>query len=351
MYSGEEESRPTLGQVAALMERANAKRQHISGDQLERFTRHPAGVAPELCRESVRLQSDRCGSVGGIALGPDDQPYFATKVGGQHAVVSLGGGVWLMSDPKKGRSETLEIVGVKTDGTPVARKICHSPGARFRYFVGNRQIRVNEGSFARGAAIVAQDGSVLWSVVRGDTPSGAPAYGLMRTDDEGTNRLEPIARQLSHIVESNDGRVFVCWQDGEGVHLLDNSSGGSLVLDEGSLVVGLAHVPDAPFGIVVIDQSGSRILILDETVSRIKSRLLIGRNRYLSNFISFPEGGWGYVSETTRDPLQCWVVLGWEQPGFELVSPTFQRDGKWCYYGIIGRHLYTMELPLDELLS
>jgi hypothetical protein len=38
-------------------------------------------------------------------------------------------------------------------------------------------------------------------------------------------------------------------------------------------------------------------------------------------------------------------------PHSELTSKSFERHGCWFYYGVIGRHLYTMELPESEIPS
>jgi len=74
----------------------------------------------------------------------------------------------------------------------------------------------------------------------------------------------------------------------------------------------------------------------------------LGDNKYQSNYTELPDERIAYIGDSTRDHLACWVVDKQEQPGFQYVSPLFERDGKWCYYAVIGRHLYTMQIPDKE---
>jgi hypothetical protein len=65
---------------------------------------------------------------------------------------------------------------------------------------------------------------------------------------------------------------------------------------------------------------------------------------YCDQFSVLPDGRTCFKSRT-RHHFACHVVGDQPQPGFSHVSPLFERDGGWLYYGIVDRHLYLMELP------
>ncbi len=91
----------------------------------------------------------------------------------------------------------------------------------------------------------------------------------------------------------------------------------------------------------------------------VEEKAGVDRKHYVANYTQLPDGRTAYVATRASDQYylprhlrwECWYCDGQLEPyAFDQVTPLFKGDDveieeDWCYYGLLGRHLYLMRLP------
>ncbi len=359
--------RASAGDIGWLIERMNAREAPITAEEVHHFGRHPAGpILSDFCREAVRLpaeygtgseQREQQPPVLALSATSQGEPYIGTIVHGQPIVA--GKEIYKIGEPEKIGShdsttcDFLCILGF-VDGKPVVKIGTKFEGPADPIPVPGTWVFRGEERWAADvlAASLLSDGSLVsavWSGVAGE-----------RDICRDQQLLYPKRRRAY--------RKFFLMPDGRlvGIHSPDrNEDPRVCYLDDEKLV-------EPPIcGVVDIAESGDSLLWVREERATGKAREVVsynlfgtdkysprdedeqvrvdlGQNRYRSNITKLEPGLFAYIGETKRDKLECWVVGGKEQPAFDRVSPLFQRDEQWCYWGAVGRHLCLMEIPLQE---
>ena len=72
--------------------------------------------------------------------------------------------------------------------------------------------------------------------------------------------------------------------------------------------------------------------------------------KYVHGATELPNGRYMFVAHAKHEQQQLVPAVSydlWRSPSFNWVSPPFMdpESKRWRYYGVIGRHVVTMELP------
>ena len=339
------DKKPTLGRLSWLLERMNASHHPITDEQVERFGRHPGGpILPSECLEVKRFVGETCA----LSLSPDGKPYLIT-----HDLE---------------RSECL-----LTDGTFI-RPLDFDPNTYMLSFLGY----VTSFGFGRGQINPSISERIPLILARslnfpkksriflGHNPvHEGPAPALMLADGRfvylhfDTPRIEdrqicPGNIRHKHLTALSTGEIAMIHEvDPFDIELNIYSPAESKFLDLGNnrtsakvndlveIEPGLLAILDGRkgYGDVEISDIWSK----DEGLNPVSSPrpYLV---RYLSDATRIDHSRFAHVGETARDKLVCWYADNKPGPGFNFVSSLFKRDGKWCYYAVLGRHLFTIAL-------
>ncbi len=330
-----------------LGNRVNTDKNPITEEQLHRFGRHPHGSVPELCVEVKRLPS----APSAITATPDGEICTVTVIDGMNAVV-CGQTVHMLTpfvEMKTGDDPNsinkVEVLGFVLDRIPVTKVTTRSRESGLygsKIFVGSERHLEKQRCF-HAASLTAKGELLYWAWISGS----ANVY----RDNELIGTCEG---------RTNPKQFFEC-PNGEVVYLMGDEVHYELCTlnpkESEQLVCGDSDTDQK----VIEFRLTNEELIFIRKDSSIEARYFssgtsrleegdydkppCGRNSYISGYLEFPGGGCAYIGETARDHLQCMVVNGEPQPSFEKVSPLVQRDSAWRYYGLIGQHVYTMEIP------
>lgn len=361
--------RADLSRAIWLLQRMDAQKHPIKAAQVERFGRHPAGpILPDSCVETRRLPVKygmRIGLVieGNMPVGPDlllsatedGKPCIGTIVDSQPTLF-VGEKSYKLGEPE-GRYHSFwvqkcicfELLGFR-NGEPVtligtARLYSDTKRYYFGTVFQGEQICAEDVTVAS----LLSDGSLAYVEAHEEGPDIPPMC-------EGGNKLFRDGQFVCEIYVglrfflSPDGRLISMEKEGcpaiveyvmprtideEHYYLRDRAA--DLVMFRGSLhwVETQEEGRDAyswyaaPFG----------------SNSELTWGVRLGKNPYLSHLTALDDERFAYIGETTRDKMECWVVDGVEQLGFDHVSPLFRRGEDCLYWGAVGRHLCLMEIP------
>lgn len=379
---GSEAERAEVELIAQLMERMAARKRPITAAQVARFMRHPAGpILPDLCVEARRLPdsfsagnarpADR--ALLALAANAQGEPIFVTLENDRY-VIGIGDERHethlLNSYPVHGWSPRILGSGA-VSGEPIVA------------FCETRNIE----DLAHGSP---EKADLYWKTVvyKGGTEpfSDTGVHGLTLFENGSlvhARRCEHDAHLFSIVQvhpshpqkETINGEVFAeeilgFFEDERGTlcciyrEFIVGFEGGKRLV--GAIVLAAIHDWNAftlhRFGdeyrwagmfegllCAVSAEHGesAALLCLNPTgpdTHRFEELKKLGSVTFRGGLTKLKDCRDAWIG-TVRDFLASWVVEGESQPGFELVSPIFYRDGKPHYYGVIGRYLYTMTLP------
>jgi hypothetical protein len=345
-------NRVNMKLLQSLIDRMNAKKNPILEEQTRRFAKHPDGSVSDLC-VSVRRVPNACGRtvasaerlpITDLMATPNGEPCILTVMNSMHTVV-CGDVVYMLLPDKKGKETKtmrVDLLGFATDGKPLTYVygICDEPFAvpPFYVFHGDKGLYKNEEGFH--GATVLKNGDLVYCL-----DDGKRTF-LYRNEEIVAEREGVLSAAPVQFHELHENR-FVCLEqcDASGAppyrlttFLEPNQTFGRKYVDVRMTNTGLLAITsdccvDDPFA------TKGELFFTPESTNPF------GNNPYLAELKKLPDGRIAYIGESTRDHLRCIVVDKKEQPGFDLVSGLFERNGVCMYYGIIGYHLYTMEIP------
>ncbi|GEM_PF-5261409 len=375
--------------IAQLMQRMAARKHPITAAQVHRFMRYPAGpILPDLCREvrklpdEFRAQKHTLSTICALSVNPLGEPVMVTIVDNHYTFVC---------GDKQHRYERLH------DSSPVHAwypTILGFGGVTSEPIIAFNETRhIDE----LGQCSV-EELDLDWKTVvyKGETQpfdlkavhgitvlaNGSLVYARRMKDDSGLHDQFEIvgvhpstpgsevvmgtvrAETVRGFFEDNDGHVY-CIYDYKNVGYEGGKPLGTDVVV--ALVNNGVHetyrfAGDAFRWIgefdgllcAVVDNDGDRPRMLSIGVTHhdgtfVEEIKKLGTVSFRGNLTKLKDCRDAWIG-VVRDFLPSWIVDGEPQPSFEQVSPIFYRDGKPHYYGVIGRHLYTMALPLLKKL-
>ncbi|MDO8463361.1 MAG: hypothetical protein Q7S96_03785 [bacterium] len=370
---------PTLPQVQWLLERANAKEDPITREDVQRFGRHPHGpILPDTFVRGKRLP-ERYGTWhNGEQMSPQREPYaydlavapsgelwVATVIEGDAVLVNHGAPhfedvastVWLGDafDDETACYLAPRIVGFKPDGVPVSviesviPDTSHAYPSKTLLFVAEK--RVLEGAFPK------QRLKRVYLSPQGHIITMTEVGGAICVYRDGVECCRDTEDYSGAWVFDDNVLVITPFGEGSLFRMLFNERRYLIVAsriryEPSRQIVNVRGKTDDFTCTIVTKQRGERCGVVtherytlgSHAPERISVRAL-GTAAYVGHETELPNGQWCYVGMTARDNLQCMVVEGFSGPGFDRVSNAFIDNGKPYYYGIIGRHLCLMEIP------
>jgi hypothetical protein len=133
--------RVTGEQLQRLLERCNAKRGHITEEQLRAFIKNPNGpIMPRLCLEAKRLPDDwgtEEKAVWDLAVTPDGKPCMVTKFHGKTNAVVCGDQTYELDDDQPETSHgpqityEVTVMGFSSSGQPLIHTFRHATEGTF----------------------------------------------------------------------------------------------------------------------------------------------------------------------------------------------------------------------------
>jgi len=360
-----------LRKLTWLLERMSARKRRITLEQAQRFGRHPQGpILPDMCLVAERIPDECCRDrhpakpICGLSVSAKGEPCYATVI--DKKVTIICGKKRFVLDNEKDETgpggeslcERVEILGYSSDGAPYTLVHMQFAGAADFNLAPSSKLYKAEKLLGAGvtSASLLSSGTLVYaaySSMRTSTTTPFATYSSMRTStttplmDVYRNDaiwLKNIKTYYYHYLETPDGRILSIWWDN-----------GRLKKVAGYFEEEKPFKSASPINDIVLTKHGARFimakecgLLASDENGHMHSVTYFGTNPYRSNYTELPDDRVAYIGEPTRDKLTltCWIIGGTEeQPGFELVSPLFERHGRWCYYGVIGRHLYTMAIP------
>lgn len=338
----EEPKRATTFQLQWLLEQINAKTRPIVEDQVRQFCLRPGGpILPATCRRAERLP-DEYGCVEDLTVGPDGEPCYVARKD-DHVTVVHGTRIY-----EKIHHDALNnmygwrkrLLGFHPNGRPVVSVAfmnsldytLSSPeeldaDRQTLVYVGNELLIEEKGM---NAVTLLSDGSVVYAKrLKDNTFAAIRNRETLRT---------PRNREYLAFAESPTGELATIFAE-DGQYVV------SSLHDDRTALMTSSQVSD-----IFWHENGWHFLQRNDKRWEIRSheskRLHVDQddNGYDGRFRVLPDGRTCYTS-WTRHHHSCHVVDGQLQPGFNYISPLFERDGEWLYYGVIDRHLYLMELP------
>ena len=346
--------------------RVNTDKHPITDEQLYRFGRHPHGSLPPRCVEAKRLP-DSYGMTTGerscihkekLTVTPDGRLCLVTNINGMHAVVCGETVYELLHDQEENPwiNCKVKLLGFSKLGLPVTsleRLSSEASFEQYKIFFGSEKRFENESGFG-GATLLENDdliywtrdtngkeslfrneqfvieikGRVMWAENFFQLPSGKFAYFAQTHPGVPHNKIQYLDQDMPEMA----------W--GEFVEIRSTETGLIAIRDNCWIEV----MDEEQSGFNDVNGFCSK-LKAKERFSNSPTQKLFGKNPYRGNYTELDDGCIVYTGKTTRDDLRCMVVNGEEQESFEQVSPLFLRGDIWMYYGLIGRHVYTMEIP------
>lgn len=364
----------TLPQLQWLIERMTARRDPITRQQVEVFGRHPAGpILPAECIAVERLPDtfgtrragqpplEYDGPVHDLAVSPTDgNLWVATVINGESALRCFGRHVGtpeheepsnalrhlaLRADGEGARYFSPRIVGFR-QGAPVVRLRMYQSAWTDDAFVyiGQGHRFADQLPTTRISAIsVTRDGAVLTAHPIRDDQWAVCRNGelLFRTQTAigGRSTIEGLWEVGDRIAWAGQF---------DGLHM--RSVTGSESPQETRAIVHDRDIRDVFMGVGALHYittgsagHGANLHCIDD--GEIQSVWSSDGHTYLRGYTEFPDGRIAYIGETVRDERECWVVDDVAYPGFDRVTDLVFREGRARYWGCLGQHLYTMELP------
>lgn len=364
------------GHIQKFLERANAGEGYLTRAQLVRFLDHPDGpILPDACVEMRRLPADfrthgpgwaiedpkrslpgdSTNPIKDITVRPTDGALcIATVRRGMNIVVCSGDEYALIAD-KPGCKSNVRILGFH----PVSRlPVTHlqmfayhshdgctseEPG---RIFNGGEFTLEMPHAEAKGVTLLS-NGDVLWLQPESRSERWRVwrnGQVIMGTEFQYTKFVESPRGRILGIRDQGDlGPTPEPYPDGCCVapinnerHVLCNGIDDVVVTREGYACI------RCEFGVCSVIRIGAvygKRAVSDDPCPNI------GSNHYIAGYTELPDGRAAYIGEMKHSELPCWVIAGKEQVGFMRMSPLFQDGERWCYWGVLGRRLYKMEIP------
>ncbi len=342
--------RPDLKKAVWLLHQM-VGRHPITEDQVDRFAKHPAGpILPDLCVESRRLPTKLANTPKGwredplgfhfkiidLSVTPDGRPCIIIKIRYQDKIKNVllcGQDQYDLCDDFEGFISVVQLLGFANSGKPVTYisylkdKGDYKDMPDDKIFYGDEK-RL-EASAYLGVTLLS-DGSIMH----------ISAGKIFRNNGE---LVAQYPYSLRGIFETNDKSVICVMQDHNLPIMYMSYINNPENLVNLGMFQGRLRMFMSSKGLVVLNQGTYYLFSEEHQTMRIERSPLSANNSYRAHYTELP-GMVCYVGKTSRHNQICWVVNEVEMPGFEYVSPVFYLDEKLLYYGIIGRHLYTMEI-------
>lgn len=359
--------RADLHDLEWLLSQTNAKRNPITRADIRRFGMRPRGpILPETCLEvrsipeSWRYKHDSVGPVLDLAVRSDGEPIVLGVGPTYHLSVIVGDRMYALdlAQPRSGDwagSWGGHILGALADGTPVvylaevmyvgdlmSGDIVH---CRARVYAGDQCTRERLGMLA---PILLRDGSLLYPV--------ACTWDTTALYHDDAVIIGPESRHYTTLFEGPDGAWYARWEcrgftsDGLGVY-------GRILGNEHEIVreAGDEHA----HAFVITKHNGVCAVLTSKHQPHPQLRPLHpssdsaapihvrgSRPTLSEGILELPGNRLAFVDETARHGQECWVVGNREEPGFDRVTAAVEVGGRWYYWGLIGRHIFRMELPV-----
>ncbi len=366
----EGQERANLSRLLWLGQRMDAKRRPITDAQVGRFGRHPAGpILPDLCLETRRLpwkygtsfEGRKMPPVLALSVTPGGEPCVGTIVNCQPTVFREN----MVYEPGEAEKavpdgttmcDSMRILGFR-EFEPVVEVTSHFEGPTDPAPVSYASVFDGDVPNAEGvtAATVLQGGSLVYEVRPFDPKKkNWPHKVFWKGELVNSNASRSLAYRKFFLAP--DGRLAGLFYDaavGYGACYVDDEK-----------PIGLHSSYPGPMDVLETETSffwvapewkqgkppellGHILFVTDKKLRPRKGRPMesLGENLYRSHLTELNNGRLAFIGESTRDKLECWVVDGKEQPGFDRVSPLFEEDHWWYYWGAVGRHLCLMEIP------
>lgn len=332
--------------IQRLLDSTEANRGFISQRQLERFYRRPDGPrVPAECLE-VRLLLSRNTllrhelsmlDIREVLVGEHGELYCLFQQGDTYKVCCHGRQIVRVIEVDKSLEPGSDFTIVPSlqgihDGQPVTRVSCisldminHSPpewivfkrGAEEWYSAKDGEeshLLLAHGEMLCANRLITDGYDILLSGKAVDSCPFTPRFFQDSTDEV-------------HVFAYDASRsVSVWWTLGKQ----------DKVEYKGIQIEGLVETPEGVMAVTYLRDGTRRIIRRDK-------RMLTDCPHYAGNFQVLPGQ---FVYTASRQNGGRSLVAGKRcQPCFDAVSPAFERDGQWLYYGVTGGHIYTMEVP------
>ncbi|NQT50347.1 hypothetical protein HQ571_06665 [Candidatus Kuenenbacteria bacterium] len=363
-----------LQTMQRLLELLNRQNNPLSVDELREFIERPRGpVIAERCVSVHRKAS----TIMDLHVDGDGAYCYVTEENGLYESHFRGvtySFAQLVDVQKKIIDVQVEILGINKDGIPVVRYesvrqsavIGFAPEHLLRVFVGEKTV-INTIIGAEAVVNMLTDDSIIVSECCYNSPVAVDdktfqVWRFFPGKSEANEVLvEPVPnKHYRKFVMLPSGTIYAVYntfvqgrtysmrevvKQGEGHFSLEEEYMDDIFLHEGKLGK-----------VSLIDRGGysCRVWIISEDSSSLERVFnLCGLysdmkypNSYLRCCTYLPWKGIVYIGDAKHGHV-CWSLPdSEEQPAFEHVSPLFEKDGIWMYYGSIGRHLFLMELPI-----
>jgi hypothetical protein len=368
----------TLGDATWLLERMNAKHHPITQKQVQGFGKYPDAVLSDLCLEARLLPRElgKENPVDHLFLSSKEEACITACQQGSRVLVQLTeDGPKIYDLGRVLSTPSTKLLGCYADMSVFLMSHRYMPkdlaenhpwdldrSAPTRIQVGERTFYSSRGRFQ--GATLRRDGSLLTALCNEERGE----YRVVRlhvhslSQASGEERLvEKTFYQIEKFFEVEDRIFFIgkrpleCGGSGRS-HFYEIRQGvvHLLRLDYGGPVRPEAVVLTSDGVRFIMDFcDGKRWRVLKEVAENYVDEIGVGGvGPYIQSFTELEDEQIAYVTQSPRDQLTSWAIINGSgdrvQPGFDAVSPLFQRDGQYLYYGIVGRHIFTMVLPLND---
>lgn len=174
---------------------------------------------------------------------------------------------------------------------------------------------------------------------------GKAVWDLAVTPDNQPCMVTKIDGRLNAVVYGDKTcTLHVDYRDGDQEYFYEVSVAGFNPCNEPFLVVTKFAVEFTMF-----DQKIHRAISQELIVGRAPSPGALPSDAVRDELIAGLKALRDKPAKTADSPLLTQPRPS--MPIFEHVSPLFESDGRQLYYGVIGRHLYTMMIPAPEVPS
>lgn len=344
MYYDEDDEarRPQVSHLRRLLDLTEAKEAFISVRQLERFYKRPDGprvptecleVRPFLPRGILSCHELSKVDIWDVMITEQGELCCLFKQGNTYKV-SCGDRVFVVAKSLEPGSDFGIVPSLQGthDGQPVTRVSCitldlqdRSPPEWISFKLGKEECySAKDGEeshllLANGMMLCAKrlisDG---YDILVGGHAVGSCAF-------------------VPRFFQGSAGEVHVfCYDATRKVSIWWTLDRQDKLEYKDTQIEGLVETPDGVMAVTYLREGTRRIIRRDK-------RMLTDCPSYASNFQVLPGQ---FVYAASRQGGGQSLVAGKRcQPSFDRVSPAFERDGQWLYYGVTGGHIYTMEVP------
>lgn len=349
----EEEGRAGRQHIGRIMEGINAREDFLTGDDVTRFCRRPHGFwRSDDTVSAVQLSKKNYGKIHGLAVTPTNEPCITAEVDG-----------WITAVCGAHRGPVFSLMQASHLDCPIQMVrhlgFCDGlPVTEIRWlqiltnmseiewfklwptcvYVGNKlTCRLDIPVYC---VTVLSDGGIIYILEPGEGEQEVYLDGTRMHFPSGPSR-----RYGSQWLRASDHRLYATWYLDD---YPDRAYFGSVIVpDEGSgsyaKPVELVELPD---GINLLWEPHPNITFVErfDRMSKEQGHVTLPQ-RYERGLMLLPDGRRTFVARA-RHEGECVQIEDQALTSFDRVTRPFQKDDGWYYYGLEGRFLCTMRLPL-----